>query len=475
MPAANPARPFPRFVYGPLIASIRTLLTSRPLVFAVVGIAFFTFLVAYMRQVVYMHGQSQQPPWSEAYTSVVVGTVALGIGIGSPLAGWLSGGKVEVGLVPIGALGMVLATSVAAFSLFFVPVLVACIVAIGFFTGFYLVPLYSLLQHRAPKMSKGDSIATSNFINITGALAATVVFFSLNAAAERSGFAPALSPVEADVVGILDEKPVNEHGRPVLLVIDGKQILGTHEPDRIESLLTGETVAQEKQHVILRVDKDVKVGEPVVLRTYRQGHVTYRLLQPTYEAPNPIYNKEKVPELLFLGTGATTLLTLALLWYFLPDLFRRTWLWLRGLGRYRLELAGMLRLPGNGPVAIVTDASGREALEHVERAADRMIHLGKTVEEARRVLGRGHVLAVALADAAGPLAEYLAGDRTAPVLPVHHAETTRHGKRVVCVVAGNLLPPGAPAETIRAELRRVSEETSRRLAGGLPLETEAAH
>src|SRR5262249_53890379 len=161
--------------------------------------AFFTFLVAYMRQVVYMHGQSQQPPWSEAHTSIIVGMVALGIGVGSPLAGWLSGGKVEVGLVPLGAVGMVLATTVAAFGLFNLPLLIACIILIGFFTGFYLVPLYSLLQHRAPKISKGDSIATSNFINITGALAATAVFSTLHGTAIRSGFAPALKETAPEV------------------------------------------------------------------------------------------------------------------------------------------------------------------------------------------------------------------------------------------------------------------------------------
>src|SRR5262245_14304141 len=124
MPAANPTRPFPRYVYQPLFKNIRLLLSSRPLVFAVVGIAFFTFLVAYMRQVVYMHGQSQLPRWSEAQTSYIVGMVALGIGIGSPLVGWLSGGKVEVGLVPIGAAGMIVATSVAAMALTNIPALI---------------------------------------------------------------------------------------------------------------------------------------------------------------------------------------------------------------------------------------------------------------------------------------------------------------------------------------------------------------
>lgn len=471
MPAANPTRPFPEFVYKPLYQSIRTLLSSRPLVFAVVGIAFFTFLVAYVRQVVYMHGQSQQPPWSEAYTSIIVGMVALGIGIGSPLAGYLSGGKVEVGLVPLGALGMMLATTVAAFTLAEVPILVACIVLIGFFTGFYLVPLFSLLQHRAPKASKGDSIATSNFINITGAILASVVFFSLHAAAVRSGFSPALDPKE-EFRGRLESEPKREHGHVVKVEVGGRPFEATPEPDLLTQFRDSFGGRQETggKHRRIRLDSDVEVGKDVVVRTYVLNDVVYYSVQPTQEEPNPIYNKEKLPELLFLGTGATTLLTLLLLWYFLPDLLRRSWLWLRGLGSYRLELAGMLRLPGSGPVILVIDAKDREALAHVERAADRQFHLANTAEQARAILAKGQVLALT-----APLGEALPPDTKAPILPIHHSEMTRFGKRYVYVVAGNLLPAGAPAETIREELRRVSEETARRVGGGQPLETEAAH
>ena len=45
MPAANPNCPFPPLIYKPLFQNIRALLRSRPLALAVVGIAFFTFLV----------------------------------------------------------------------------------------------------------------------------------------------------------------------------------------------------------------------------------------------------------------------------------------------------------------------------------------------------------------------------------------------------------------------------------------------
>ncbi len=190
MPAANPSRPFPPYLYQPLWRSIRTLLRSRPLALAVVGIAFFTFIVAFMRSTMYMHGQTRVPPWDEAKTSEVVGMVALGIGLGSPLVGFLSGGKVELGLVPVGALGMIAATLIAAFALDHLPALVVCITLIGFFTGFYIVPLFTLLQHRAAKTSKGDAIATSNFINVTGAIVSSVLFFLLVAAAHVSGITP---------------------------------------------------------------------------------------------------------------------------------------------------------------------------------------------------------------------------------------------------------------------------------------------
>src|SRR5262249_46620128 len=136
MPAANPNRSFPPYLYKPLWDNVKLLLRSRPLVVAVVGIAFFTFLVAFMRATVYMHGESHVPRWSESHTSLIVGMVALGIGLGSPLVGFLSGGKVELGLVPIGAVGMILATLVAGAFLGWVQALVVCIISIGFFTGF---------------------------------------------------------------------------------------------------------------------------------------------------------------------------------------------------------------------------------------------------------------------------------------------------------------------------------------------------
>src|SRR5262249_50303045 len=156
LPAANPTRHFPKNLLKPLADNLRIMLRSKPLALSVLGIAFFIFMVAFMRSTMYMHGESRIPPWTEFETSLVVAAVALGVGLGSPLVGYLSGGKVELGLVPFGAVGMILSTLAAALILDSRPGLVCCLILIGFFAGFYLVPMYTLLQHRAPKTSKGD-------------------------------------------------------------------------------------------------------------------------------------------------------------------------------------------------------------------------------------------------------------------------------------------------------------------------------
>src|SRR6266545_1138573 len=187
MPPADPNRQFPGWapwkLFRPLFQNLGVLLRGRLSSVAILGLSFFTFMVAYMRATMYMYGQSQNPPWDEFYTSIIVAVVSLGVGLGSPLAGALSGGRVELGLVPIGALGMVFALILASFEIFSLAMLIICLVLIGLFASFYLVPLYSMLQYSAPKGSKGASVATNNFVATTGAILSSVVFFMLVMAA----------------------------------------------------------------------------------------------------------------------------------------------------------------------------------------------------------------------------------------------------------------------------------------------------
>jgi MFS family permease len=515
MPAANPGRPFPPYLYQPLWQNVRALLRSRPLALAVVGIAFFTFIVAFMRATVYMHGESHVPRWSESETSLVVGMVALGIGLGSPLVGFLSGGKVELGLVPIGSLGMILAAVIAAAVLGWLKGLIACIILIGFFTGFYIVPLFTLLQHRAPKTSKGDSIATSNFINVTGAIIASLLFFVLVFAAQRTGLAPEVKQRDRVAVGTLVEDPDYERGRPhrFVLRLDGG---GEHEVTANGHGRPRTAIEVEGDESIDPFAGRLKAGDRVVESTYRLGKATHHRLRREGEPLRPVYNNSGLPRLLFLGAGLMTLVTLLILWRQMPDLLLRTLIWLRTAPRYRLAIDGMHHLPTDGPVILATNAPGVEACLQVLSATDRTTRFllapgegegrlplllrlqaaGTNVgplppggvlccngedlsDRAARVLARGEVFGLSLTTpGADGLLDRLGARAAVPVLPVYYAagrSLTKRGRHEVFIVAGAPLPPGTTAEAVRQELARLGEGLDQRQREGQAAQHALTH
>lgn len=316
MPAANPHRTLPLNVYGPIVNSVKTLLSTKPLRVAIMGIAFFTFVVAFMRAAVYMLGESQNPRWDELKTSVIVGTVALGIGLGSPLAGLLSGRRVELRLVLLGAVGMITLLCVAAWQLTNTPVLVACIIGVGVFTGFYIVPLFTLLQHRAPKTSKGEMIATSNFVNVVGAISSSALFWLVVTVAQMGGLAPEIK--DRDVLGSGELKSVEfRHGRPAYFsVTDGEgtvivpDVVLEEEKPRTFQEVIDDVIGREKKDAVIEVGKGLRPGDRVDVTKYELDGV------PHYElsisgmklSVTPDFDNKRLPTYLFLGAAGMTLL-----------------------------------------------------------------------------------------------------------------------------------------------------------------------
>jgi len=99
-------------------------------------------------------------------TIVIQGLLAcsgLGIVAGSLLAGKISDRYIEAGLIPLGALGMVI-------TLFFLPQLTSTrlfavdIFAFGFFGGLFIVPLNALIQFHAKAQQLGTVLAGNNWI-----------------------------------------------------------------------------------------------------------------------------------------------------------------------------------------------------------------------------------------------------------------------------------------------------------------------
>jgi 1-acyl-sn-glycerol-3-phosphate acyltransferase len=118
----------------------------------------------------------------ETVVTFLLALFSVGIGVGSLLCERLSGRKVELGLVPFGSIGLSLfaidlwfasrglsASGLAGLGAFFSKPahwrVSFDLVAIGMFGGFYIVPLYALIQDRSVPSHRSRIIAANNILN----------------------------------------------------------------------------------------------------------------------------------------------------------------------------------------------------------------------------------------------------------------------------------------------------------------------
>ncbi len=132
-----------------------------------VGGGFFWFFGGLMQSNVIVLGESVLN-WSHQYVGYLQLSVALGIGLGSVAAGYLSRRKIELGLVPLGLAGMTAMAGLLYFPWTSFPVLTALLFALGWSAGFFEVPLAASLQHRSPREMKGGIIAAYNIVTCLG-------------------------------------------------------------------------------------------------------------------------------------------------------------------------------------------------------------------------------------------------------------------------------------------------------------------
>ncbi|BCN23621.1 MFS transporter [Vibrio alfacsensis] len=183
IPFAPSSAPDIQFKWQPYKQTKHTLSIAKSdrIVFqCIMAISWFWFLgAAYLTQFpnftkVYLNG-------TETAVSFLLALFSVGIALGSLACNWFSNHRIEIGIVPIGALGItifgyLMATSIPdelprfhtllafiryadLWPLFFY------LLMIGISGGLFIVPLYALMQHRAKETERAQVIAGLNIFN----------------------------------------------------------------------------------------------------------------------------------------------------------------------------------------------------------------------------------------------------------------------------------------------------------------------
>ncbi len=178
--------------------NLNTLRESRTVFHSVLGVSWFWFLGAtYITQLPNFTRLSLGA--NEQVVTFFLALFCIGIGVGSLLCERLSNRTIELGLVPIGSIGLTLfgadiffATTLQAYTELigfqeFILIksnwrLIIDIFLLGVFGGIYIVPLYALIQTRSNPRRRSRVIAGNNILNaIFIVTAGLYAIFLLNA------------------------------------------------------------------------------------------------------------------------------------------------------------------------------------------------------------------------------------------------------------------------------------------------------
>ena len=200
VPTALAPAPELRIGSNPFVETLRTIRfarENRTVFLSILGISWFWFYGALFLAQFPELGR-EILGGDETVVTLLLAVFSIGIGLGCLLCERLSGGKIEIGLVPFGSIGL----SLFALDLYFAAHALAAaperpigvteflggmhhwrllidLVSIGVFGGFFIVPLLALVQHRSNPEHRSRIIAGSNIISAFFMVMAAVVAIAL--------------------------------------------------------------------------------------------------------------------------------------------------------------------------------------------------------------------------------------------------------------------------------------------------------
>jgi len=178
LPPADPGKKFQWNFLGEFFSQFATIRKDNVLFLAVLGSTFLWFLAALFQPTIIFYGKDLLG-LDDTHSGYLQASLAIGIGLGSAAAGFVSGRKIEYGLIPLGALGLCLFGGLLSRSGLSFNAVAWNLGLLGFSGGFYAVPINALIQHRPDHANKGGVIAASAFLSWIGIMLASGFYLLL--------------------------------------------------------------------------------------------------------------------------------------------------------------------------------------------------------------------------------------------------------------------------------------------------------
>lgn len=178
VPAADPARPFRWNFVADLFREIAEIRRDRVLSLALLGSTYFWFLGQIVGLDIVVYGTDILKV-DQVQNGYLLAALAIGIGVGSALAGYLSGNKIEYGLIPLGSIGLTAFAALLGRTGWTFAQVAMLLAGLGVSSGFFIVPINALLQHRPPVDRKGRVLAVVNLLSFVGIAIASGLYLVL--------------------------------------------------------------------------------------------------------------------------------------------------------------------------------------------------------------------------------------------------------------------------------------------------------
>jgi acyl-[acyl-carrier-protein]-phospholipid O-acyltransferase / long-chain-fatty-acid--[acyl-carrier-protein] ligase len=167
VPPADPSRRFDWNVPADFFKELRTIRRDPVLSAAVAANTFFWFLGSLLLLNIVLYATDVLRV-DEAHSSYLLAALSLGIGVGSFVAGMVSGKKIEPGMVLPGLAGILVMAALLSCVDASYPSALVLLTLLGLAGGFFVVPVNALIQQRPRAEEKGRTIAAANLLSFVG-------------------------------------------------------------------------------------------------------------------------------------------------------------------------------------------------------------------------------------------------------------------------------------------------------------------